>query len=144
MCTNICLSISPSPLLLHLHSSHLAKAWRDFVSTLTAVTVITSTGRLPLLYVPTTSHNICYDFSETIILVILCVRTKNSNDWCSKRKKNFNELCIWYNYTFFMWVTFQDRKKWTIFAGKWKKGFIVLLCVKILTLKITAKRDLNS
>jgi hypothetical protein len=35
MCTNICPSTSPSPLLLHLQSSHLAEVRRHFVSTIT-------------------------------------------------------------------------------------------------------------
>jgi len=29
-------------------------------------------------------------------------------------KQHFKEWCIWYHYTFCVWVIFQDHKKWTI------------------------------
>jgi len=111
MCTNICPSISPSPLLLHLQSSHLAEAWRRFLSTITAVTVITSIARLPLLYIP--KHYFCYCFSETNIQKILRIRTKNS-EWLMQSNTASSDVTI----KLFIWVTFQDQTKWKIFVHK--------------------------
>ena len=98
-------------LLLHLQSSHLAEARWHFISTITAVTVITSIARQPLLYVPTCYF--CYCFSETNIQEILWIRTKNS-EWLKQSNTTPADIII----KLFIWVTFQDKKKWKTLADK--------------------------
>jgi hypothetical protein len=53
---------------IHLHCSstipHWAEAWQHFVITVTAVIVLASIGRLPLLYNPKASHRVWYFLSE--------------------------------------------------------------------------------
>jgi len=37
-------------------------------------------------------------------------------------KWHFKECWIQYNYALFKWAIFQDWKKWTVIAGKWRTG----------------------
>jgi hypothetical protein len=79
-------------------------AWHHFASTVT--------GSLLLLCVPKPSHYFHYFFSETIVLGIVTVRTKD----CMTQmvKLHLKKLCIQYNYTMFIWVIYSNQKKWTI------------------------------
>lgn len=80
------------PLPLHLHSSHLAKMWQHFIINVIAVMVITSMGRLPVLYIP----------KNMLLSLFSPLRNNNSRNtvgqnqefWMNEMvKQHFKELC---------------------------------------------------
>ena len=87
--TNFLLGVSPC----HSTSiSHLCKVWQHFIISIITVMVITSMGRLPVLYIPKHHHVILFlPPSEKINPGTLWVKTKNS-EWLVKQ--HFEKLCL--------------------------------------------------
>jgi hypothetical protein len=138
--------------------SHLAKAWCYWCN------IAYSMGRLPLLYIPKNIEWFHYIFLEKIVggggahcipktsLDFHYFFQKRSfckycglgprilNDW--RRKWHFEERCILYNYTLFIWALCWDKIKWLILAGKQcisKQWIEVSLYTKFLLLNHTTQ-----
>lgn len=127
------LQLMPSHPNYSTYTPHLTDMWWHFAHTVTIVRVMISIGRLMLLYVIRNitfilnlvdawhyctfqDHNIIYEFfswkphSGSIVYW-------DREFWTTDTGWHFEEWCIWYNYTLFIWVIFQEQKT-LIIIGK--------------------------
>jgi len=90
----------------------------NFLITVTAVTVLTCIGNLPLLYSPKASCYLCNFLSKVIVPGIFQIRTSNC-EWLGSKTVLGKGRSIWYNYMMFICVIFWDQKNWMMIARQW-------------------------
>jgi len=102
--TSFSVLLSPPP--LHTHSSYLDKVWHLLLSTVVAVTVITSNSGLPPLYF--IKHYVTFTTFPSEMITAGQDQEFSKTDMV---KQHLQQQCIQYNYTLLKWVTFQDKMK---------------------------------